>query len=172
MEKKSTKGLVAINFINDQMIVNKHPIMMYYNGAEDDVATSLVSNEELSQYIYKNLITLMSYPSTDIYAVSYFSNGNEDEEVVNKYQWKLQDIYRLDTWHAAREKLLYDILCGMTKMKNDTVIIIRELLNNGISEATISNYVRHEAENMTKDNVTELLHAVKEIIDMMTKDVN
>lgn len=156
-----------MNFIDDGKIRNEYPVVMYYNGNEDELFNNIFNNEELSQYIYRNFITPKSYPKTNIYAVSYLCDGDIDGiEIVNKHTWRIEDINMLNANFPVKLKLLNDILIEITNDSGDCKTLIKKLLQHNICATTIVNYIRYKAQTyqFVQDNICELVKASEEMI--------
>ena len=69
------RGLISMNFIDNGNITNEYPVVLYYNGDETNIISSIIDNEEISQFIYRKFINIDSYPKTVIYAVTYFADN-------------------------------------------------------------------------------------------------
>ena len=122
----------------------------------------------MSQYIYKNFITLHSYAKTNIYAVTYFSDDNaKTEETVEKRTWHIEELHMLQNRQDLCMKLLNDILIEISNERGNCETLVKELLQNNLSTTTIINYVRYKAQtyNMMKENVKELVNTVQNIIN-------
>ena len=163
------RGLISMNFIDNGNITNEYPVVLYYNGDETNIISSIIDNEEISQFIYRKFINLDSYPKTVIYAVTYFAdNDNEDtEEAVNKYKWTVEELHMLSQRADLKIKLLNDILIEISNIEGDCNTLIRMLMQNGLASSTIINYVRQKAQayGFMKENVSELVKAVQEHIN-------
>ena len=163
------RGLISMNFIDNGHITNEYPIVLYYNGDEVNIVSSIIDNEEISQFIYRKFINLNSYPKTVIYAVTYFTDDdNEDtEEAVNKYKWTVEELHMLSQRADLKIKLLNDILIEISNIEGDCNTLIRMLMQNGLASSTIINYVRQKAQayGFMKENVSELVKAVQEHIN-------
>ena len=162
------RGLISMNFIDNGKIRNEYPVVIYYNGDEDALLNNIFNNEELSQYIYRNFINLKSYPKTNIYAVTYFSDGDDVDgiEIVNKHIWKIEDINMLKVNNDIKIKLLNDILTEITDDNDNCENLIKKLLHNKICTTTIVNYVRYKSQTyqFAKDNIRELVKTTEEMI--------
>lgn len=162
------RGLISVNFIDNGNIRNEYPIVIYYNGKEDGIVSSIVDEPELSQYIYKNFITPHSYAKTNIYAVTYFSDDNvETEETVTKRMWRIEELHMLQNRQDLCTKLLNDILIEISNERGNCETLVKELLQNNLSTTTIVNYVRYKGQiyNMMKENIKELVNTVQNIIN-------
>lgn len=163
------RGLISMNFIDNGSIANECPVVLYYNGDEASIMSSIIDNEELSQFIYRKFISLDSYPKTVIYAVTYFSDDdNEDtKETVSKYRWTVEELHMLSQRADLKIKLLNDILIEISNIEGDCDTLIKILMQNGLAPSTIINYVRQKAQayGFMKENVSELVKAVQEHID-------
>ena len=163
------RGLISMNFIDNGNITNEYPVVLYYNGDEENIISSIIDNEEISQFIYRKFINLDSYPKTVIYAVTYFADDdNEDtEEAVNKYKWTVEELHMLSQRADLKIKLLNDILIKISNIEGDCNTLIRMLIQNGLASSTIINYVRQKAKayGFMKENVSELVKAVQEHIN-------
>lgn len=162
------RGLISINFIDNGKIRNEYPVVIYYNGDEDALLPTIVNDEELSQYIYRNFITLKSYSKTNIYAVTYFSDDDDEDstETVSKHTWRIEDINMLSINSDAKIKLLNDILTEITNDNGECKNLIKNLLQHKICATTIMNYVRYKAQTyqFAKDNIRELVKTAEEMI--------
>lgn len=162
------RGLISVNFIDNGNIRNEYPIVIYYDGQENNIVSSIIDESELSQYIYRNFITPHSYAKTNIYAVTYFSDDNsETEETVTKRMWRIEDLHMLSDRQDLCNKLLNDILIEITNERGNCETLIKELLQNNLSTTTIINYVRYKAQtyNMMKENIKILVNTAQEIIN-------
>ena len=163
------RGLISMNFIDNGNITNEYPVVLYYIGDETNIISSIIDNEEISQFIYRKFINLNSYPKTVIYAVTYFTDDdNEDtEEAVNKYKWTVEELHMLSQRADLKIKLLNDILIEISNIEGDCNTLIRMLMQNGLASSTIINYVRQKAQayGFMKENVSELVKAVQEHIN-------
>ncbi len=156
-----------MNFIDNGKISNEYPVVLYYNGDEENLISSVIDNEELSQFIYKKFINLQSYAKTNVLAVTYFSdNDNEEtEENVNKHNWTIEELHMLSTRADLKNKLLNDILIEISNIHGDCNTLTKVLMQNGLATSTIINYVRYKAQSygLMKENVSELVKAEQEI---------
>lgn len=164
------RGLISINFINtdSKVNINDYPIVLYYNGDKSSILPSIINDEQLIKYMYNKFSNPSILPYINIYAVTYFTDDDkrDTKEEVNKYMWKLEDIYVFSSYPDLKYKILNDILIEITKTKGDNETLIKLMADNGLIEKTIINFIRYKAKsyNLSNENVTELINTVYKLI--------
>lgn len=161
-------SLVSVNFITDGVPANRYPIVLFYNGdcTAAGIFSAIAGNEELSQYIYSNFITVQAYAKTHVYVVSYSADdvAADTEEKTAKYECTVEDILPLDRADILA-KLLSEVLSELAGGMEGTVQeITAALARHGVTEATVTNFARHKAQlaGISKRNAAEMARAVQE----------
>lgn len=160
-------SLVSVNFITDGVPANRYPIMLFYNGdsTADSIFSAVAGNEELSQYIYSNFITMQAYAKTHVYVVSYSTadTAADTEEKTAKHECTIEDILPLDRADILA-KLLSEALSELAGgMEGTAQEIIAVLARHGVTETTVTNFVRHKVglAGINKRNAAEMMRAVQ-----------
>lgn len=164
LNERTMLGIISINFINDTSLINTYPIIMYYNGDKENVVKSIT--EELSQFIYKNCISLDTYAKTKMYVVTYCTEDNsiDSDETTEKYLYNIEEMYKLSEHTDIKTKLLNEILNEFSNIIGDYDNIVRQLLSNNVTLQTIKHFVRHRAQEamLLDENITELMKTFNE----------
>ena len=162
------RGLISLNFKINGQIINDYPVVLYYNGDEESISNSFIENEELYDYIYRNLVTLKAYSHSEILDITYFSEDDNEgtEEKIDKHRWKIDELLMLSSHPDLKIKLLNDILIDIVNETDDTDTLIKKLKDNGLTNSTIVNFIRYKAQHygFNNDNVVELVREIQETI--------
>jgi hypothetical protein len=148
------ESVIGINIYNNENIINKFPILFYWNNYEDvNLINKLKEMNEFQEFFTKNIKTLDSYLNTTIYLCYY----NDETENHIEQEINLNKLFSLDyfdnIWIEDACECLSQIY--VTSFKNDVeytnkdvglILFIYNKLkqkyqNNRINKIVVTNYV-------------------------------
>ena len=177
-------SLVSINIFHEhqQKIINKIPLLFYWNG-EGDLLTNIFRDESfIKKYLDK--INLDAYKHLQL-AYFYFTYDENDEEqyvdnIINIFDYL--DLSIFDSKNIVYELIikhmfnLYKISMGIsyddTKIYNDEIIIdiynqIKSKYQDKLNKNTFLNWIRNELiikEELTNNNTNFIIEQLKNIL--------
>lgn len=144
-------GLLAINFVCSDTLVNRFPILLYFNEDADkeNLVSCIIKNEHsLKKYVTDKIATLQHWGNAKIYAISYATDDNyeDSQEKAEKYDKEVSLVYSLEDNPDITEKLICEIMAQIARHDpnrgNTSIQMIRNVMHENVTPATVINYAR------------------------------
>ena len=180
-------SLVSINIFHEkqQKIINKVPLLYYWNGTGNILKNILNDKSFIEKYLDK--INLDDYKHLQLayFYFKYDKNDNEEyiENIINLFDYL--DLSKFDSINIVYELIvkymfeLYKISMGInyedTKVYNEELIIdiykqIKDKYKDKLNKNTFLNWVRNELikkEQLTNDNTNYVVEKLDNIIELV-----
>lgn len=180
-------SLVSINIFheNQQKIINKVPLLFYWNG-EGNLLLSILKDESFIQK-YLDKINLDTYKHLQLayFYFKYDENDNEEyiENIINLFDYL--DLSKFDSTNIVYELIikymfeLYKISMGSNygdvKIYNEEIIIdiykkIKNKYQEKLNKTTFLNWIRNELitkEQLTNNNTNYIVKKLYNIIELI-----
>ena len=180
-------SLVSINIFHEeqQKIINKVPLLFYWNGNGKLIKHILNDQSFIENYLNKINLDAYKHLQLAYFYFKYDENDNEEyiENIINLFDYL--DLSKFDSINIVYELIvkymfeLYKISMGInyedTKVYNEELIIdiykqIKDKYKDKLNKNTFLNWVRNELikkEQLTNDNTNYVVEKLDNIIELV-----